>query len=120
MNIGDIKEKVKHNKITEFFGKLSKKTRILILIGIVAVIVIAVITAVVLNQKSYTVLFSGVTEEEATQIVGKLQESGVEYKYKGDGTILVDEAVADQTRADLAYEGYPKSGFTYDVFTENV
>lgn len=119
MNIGDIKEKVKHNKVTEFFGKLSKKARILILAGAVAVIAIAVITAVVLNQKSYTVLFSGVTEEEATQIVGKLQESGVEYQYKGDGTIMVDEAVADQTRADLAYEGYPKSGFTYDVFTEN-
>lgn len=114
-----IKEKLKHNKIGEFFGKFSKKVKILIIGGIIALIAIAVIIALVLNQSSYVVLFSGVSEEEATQIVGKLQESGVQYQYKGDGTILVDESVADQTRANLAYEGYPKSGFTYDVFTAN-
>lgn len=114
-----IKEKLKQNKVGEFFGKLSKRTRILVVVGVIAVIAIAVVTALVLNHKDYVVLFSGVSEDEATQIVGKLQESGVDYQYKGDGTIMVEESVADQTRADLAYEGYPKSGFTYDLFTEN-
>lgn len=119
MNLDGIKEKITQSKIGAFFGKLGKKAKILIIAAIVAVIAIAVIVAVVLNQKDYVVLFSGVSEEEATQIVGKLQEDSVEYQYKGDGTILVEESVADQTRANLAYEGYPKSGFTYDVFTNN-
>lgn len=114
-----IKEKLKNNKLVEFFGKLSKKVKILIIAGLIAIVAIAIILAVVLNSKEYVVLFSGVTDEEATQIVGKLQEDGVQYQYKGGGTILVDETVADQTRANLAYEGYPKSGFTYDVFTQN-
>lgn len=119
MNLEGIKEKVKNNKAAEFFGKLGKKTKILVIAGLIAIVTVAIILAVVLNQKDYVVLFSGVTDEEATQIVGKLQESGVQYQYKGDGTIMVEESVADQTRANLAYEGYPKSGFTYDVFTTN-
>lgn len=119
MKLDEIKEKIKGNKAVEFFGKLGKKAKILIIAGLIAIVAIAVILAVALNHKDYVVLFSGVTEEEATQIVGKLQEDGVEYQYKGGGTIMVEEGVADQTRANLAYEGYPKSGFTYDVFTTN-
>ncbi len=115
----DIKEKLKQNKLGEFFGKLGTKTKRLVLIGLTALIVIAVVLAFALNHKDYVVLFSGVSDEEAQQIVGKLQESEIDYQYKGDGVIMVPEDVADQTRANLAYEGYPKSGFTYDVFTEN-
>ena len=117
--VDTLKEKIQQNKAAEFFGKLSKRTRRLAIIGVAAVIAVAVIVALVLNHSNYVVLFSGVSEEEATQIVSKLQEDEVDYQYKGDGTILVEESVADQTRANLAYEGYPKSGFTYDVFTEN-
>lgn len=119
MKFDDIKDKITKSKFGQFFGKLNKRTRILIIAGAIAVIAVAVIVALVLNQKDYVVLFSNVTEEEATQIVAKLQESGVDFQYKGGGTIMVDETVADQTRANLAFEGYPKSGFTYDVFTEH-
>lgn len=113
------KLKLKLEQIKAVAGKLSKKTRIAIGIGTVVVVTAAVLIAFVLNHKDYTVLFSGISQEEATKIVGKLQESGVDYQYKDNGDILVPEDVADQTRASLAQEGYPKSGFTYDIFTEN-
>lgn len=113
------KLKLKIEDAKQFLGKYSTKTKVLVAGGAVALIAAAVIIALILNHKEYTTLFSGVTKEEATQIVGKLQESGVEYQYNDNGNILVPEDIADQTRADLAYEGYPKSGFTYDVFTEN-
>ncbi|MBC6678304.1 flagellar basal-body MS-ring/collar protein FliF [Zhenpiania hominis] len=122
MNLDNIKAKLNGiggGKFGEFLGKLSKKTKILIAVIAVIVIAGAIITAVILNHKEYVVLFSDVSEEEATQIVGHLQDSGVDYQYEGDGTIMVEESVADQTRADLVYEGYPKSGFTYDIFTQN-
>ncbi len=119
MNLEGIKGKITESKLGAFFGKLSKKTKILIIAAIVAIIAVAVVVAFVLNRANYVVLFSDVSEEEATQIVGKLQEDEIDYQYKEDGTILVEESVADQTRADLVYEGYPESGFTYDVFTEN-
>ncbi|EEG74068.1 flagellar basal-body MS-ring/collar protein FliF [[Clostridium] hylemonae] len=113
------KIKLKLGQLKDFLGKYSKKTKIIAGTAAVAVIAAAVIIALVLNHKDYTTLFTGVTEEEATKIIGKLQESGVDFQYKENGDILVDEKVADKTRADLVYEGYPKSGFTYDVFTEN-
>lgn len=113
------KIKLKINQIKEFSGRYSKKTKVLAGIIVVALIGAAVIIASVLNHKEYTTLFTGVTQEEATKIVGKLQEAGVDFQYKENGDILVEQSIADQTRAELAYEGYPKSGFTYDVFTEN-
>lgn len=114
-----MKEKLKLDRIKGFLDKYSKKTKIAVGVGVIALIAAAIAIALVLNHKDYTVLFSGLTDEEAQKIVGKLQESSVEYQYKGDGVIMVTEDVADQTRANLAYEGYPQSGFSYGVFTEH-
>lgn len=111
-----MKETLKSLK--DYLGKLSKKTKITAAIVAAVVIVGAIVITMILNHKDYVVLFSGVTDEETTEILGKLQEMGVEYSY-GDGSIRVPSDVADTTRAQLAYDGYPKSGFTYDVFTAN-
>lgn len=113
------KIKLKVEDVKQFLDRYSTRTKVLAAGGAVVIVAAAIIIALVLNHKEYTVLFSGITQEEETQIVGKLQEAGVEYQYKSNGDILVPEDVADQTRADLAYEGYPKNGFTYDVFTEH-
>lgn len=107
------------SKIRETVGKINVKTRKLILIGASALIIFAVILAVMINHKEYTVLYSGVNAEDASEIVTRLQESGVAYQYRENGDVLVDRKAADQVRAQLAQEGYPKSGFSYDLFIEN-
>ena len=107
------------SKIRETIEKINAKTRKLILIGAAALIIFAVILAVVINHKNYTVLYSGVNAEEASEIVTRLQESGVAYQYRENGDVLVDRRAADQVRAQLAQEGYPKSGFSYDLFIDN-
>lgn len=111
--------KEKLGQIKEFAGKLSSKTKKLIIIGAVVLIAGAVILALVLNNRPYEVLFSGLSPEEAQQIVAKLQEDGTEFKYQGESTILVKKDVLDVTKAKLVQEGYPKSGFTYDTFINN-
>lgn len=83
------------------------------------VLVGAIVIAIILNNKPYEVLFSGLGEEEAQQIVTKLQEDGVKFRYDNDSTISVPKDILDKTKAQLVQEGYPKSGFTYDTFTEN-
>ena len=113
------KIKLKVEDVKQFLDRYSTRTKVLAAGGAAVLLIGAIIIALVLNHKEYIVLFSGITPEEETQIVGKLQAARIEYKYKDNGDILVPENVADQTRADLAYEGYPKSGFTYDVFTEH-
>lgn len=111
--------KEKFSQIKEFTGKLSSKVKKLIILGAAILLIAAVSIAVVLNNQPYEVLFSGLGKEEAQQIVDKLQEEGVEFRYKGDSTILVKKDELDITKAKLVQEGYPKSGFTYDTFKDN-
>ncbi len=112
-----MKEKI--GQFKEFAGNLSSKTKKLIIAGAVFLIVAAIVIAVLLNNRPYVELFSGLGQEEAQQIVQKLQEEEIEYRFDGDSTIMVKEAVVDQTKATLVQEGYPKNGFTYDTFKDN-
>ena len=69
-----IQERIKEvlEKLKAFFGKFSKRTRKIMIITAVAVIIGAVAIAAVLNHKDYVVLFSGITSEESTEILSKL------------------------------------------------
>lgn len=100
-----MKEKI--NQIKEFTGKLSSKTKKLIIIGAAVLLIGAVAAALILNNKPYGVLFSGLGTEEAQEVVARLQEDGVAFKYQGDSTILVQEDQLDLTKAKLVQEGYP-------------
>lgn len=108
-------------KIKEILNGLSSKTKKIIIAAVVGVLVVAgsVILALSMRAKPFEVMFTGVGSEEAKQIIGKLQEDGVSYQYE-NGDILVPAEQMDVTRAKLVSEGYPKSGFTYDVFKNNV
>lgn len=108
------------NKFREFFGRLSGKVKMGLLLGGV-LIVVAVGIALVLNSNkktadTYATLFSGLSEQEASEVMTKLTEGGVNYKYEPDGQIRVPAETVDQTRATLVVEGYPKNGFAYDTF----
>lgn len=111
--------KEKLAQIKENFDQINRKTKLVILFGLAGVILFSVVLAAVMNHTSYAVLFSGLNTEEAQQIIAKLNEDGVEYQYKDDGTILTDEKEVDRLKAELVSEGYPKSGFTYDIFSSN-
>lgn len=111
--------KEKLGQFKEFFAKLGRKTKVLIGVGLVVLIAAAVIIALMLNRTEYEVLYSEVNTDEAQQIIGLLQESAVDYRYDGDGTIYVPKENVDRVKADLASQGYPKSGFTYDIFRNN-
>ena len=108
------------NTIKEKTSALSSKMKKLIIGGIVFCILISVGIAVWLNNKPYEVLFEKMNSEEASEVIGKLQEEGIEYKYQNDGTILVPADQEEALKAQLVYEGYPDSGFTYRMYLDNV
>ena len=112
-----MKERI--GQIKEFAGKLGSKTKKIILAGAAILLIGAVALALILNNRPYEVLFSGLGAEEAQQITQKLGEEGIDFKVEGDSTILVKEDVVDITKAKLVQEGYPKSGFTYETYSEN-
>ena len=117
-----MKDKIKVfiDKAKEFWSRFSGKTKKLIVIGTAAVLIFSVAAAFMLNNKEYEVLFTGLNDQEASEIIGKLQESSIDYKFENGGTIMVPAEQEQKLKAQLVYEGYPKSGFTYNVFKDNI
>ncbi len=115
-------EKVKFylEKAKDVLDGISSKRKKQIAALVLLIVLISVGTAVYLNKVAYNVLFTGLNEQEASEIIGKLQSKGVSYKYQDGGTILVDSKEEERIKAELVYEGYPKSGFTYDIFKNNI
>ena len=114
------KAKFYFEKIKNAYGSVHPKRRKQLLVAALLVLAVSVGVASFLNMKRYDVLFVGLNDQEASEIMGKLQEKGVGYRYENDGTILVDSKHEERIKAELVYEGYPKSGFTYDVFKDNI
>lgn len=102
---------------------MSEKTRRLILgivAGTAAVALVAILVLTFGQKSDYSVLFSGLSQEEAQQIGSLLQDQSIDYKYNAsDGTIRVPEEVVETTRVTLLSQGYPKSGFAYDMYLDN-
>lgn len=118
-----VKEKLQIalEKVKSYFDGEHKKKRIITAaLILVAVIVVSIVVAVKLNNRPYETLFTGLTTEESSAIVGKLHEYGAtNYKIVGD-SIQVPAADEPDLKAKLLMDGYPKSGFLYDTYFENI
>lgn len=104
----------------QFWEAQEKKRKIGYIAIIVAVLLIAVIAAILLNRKEYVVLFEGLETTEASEIVSEIQTLGYEVSLKSDGTIVVPAGTENTLTMQMAQMGYPKSNLTYDLYTENV
>lgn len=102
-----------------FFQTRDKKKFILPAALAVGVIAAGIIGALLLNHVEYTVLYSGLSVQEAGAVMNLLTEMGVKAKAKGTDTILVPENEADELRIELAVQGYPNTGLNYDLFSNS-
>jgi len=104
-------------KILDGFKKIEKGKKIRI--AILSVLTIAVIAAlaIFLNQKTYTVLYSGMDAADTGKVLTALNEMGVDAKTEGEDTVLVPAERADEIRLELAAQGYPSSGVNdYSIY----
>lgn len=110
-------------KLKEHWQNLSDKSRKMLMAiagGTAAIAIIAVLVLKLGTNTDYSTLFTGLNQEEAQEVVALLQEEGVDYRFNDkDGAIRVPAVKADQTRAELLSKGYPKNGFTYDMYRSN-
>ena len=110
-------------KLKEHWQNLSDKSRKMLMAiagGTAAIAIIAVLVLKLGTNTDYSTLFTGLNQEEAQEVVALLQEEGVDYRFNDkDGAIRGPAVKADQTRAELLSKGYPKSGFTYDMYRNN-
>lgn len=105
-------------KVKTAFGKISKKIWIA---AVVALVAVAAVITFALNNKPYVVLFTNLSSEEAASIMAYLDNQGAtDYRLENNDTILVPKDQGDALKARLVTEGYPKSGFAYDMYYANV
>ena len=106
--------------ITQFWNNIPKKRKTTILTAVGGLIVVSFILVLLLNIPKYTVLYSGLDNDEATQIITILQNDGYKYKQETGGVIQVLQDQVDDIRMSLSTQGYPKSALNYDIFTGNI
>lgn len=105
--------------IIEFWGKLSKRTKIIGTASAGGIAVLAIAAAIILNNGNYVVLYRGLSSDEAGKIAARISEMNINPKIEMGGTILVPKEYENQLKMDLALEGYPQSAPNYDIFSDN-
>ena len=111
------------NRIRDFFKRfkdLKKGVKIGLIAG-VAVIVAAVAGIVIFNStRPYETLFTGLSPEDMTAVVGYLESAGVrDVKVVGTDTVQVRANQADRLRAAVIQQGYPTTGFSHNTYLNN-
>jgi flagellar M-ring protein FliF len=95
--------------------------RLAAMIGVAAGVA-AILVAITLRMgaQPQSLLYSDLDLKEASQITAALDQSGVKYEVKGDGsTIMVPRDVVAETRLMLSAKGLPTSGSVgYEIFDE--
>jgi flagellar M-ring protein FliF len=93
------------------FTRTAGGQKIMLVLGVAAVI--AVMAAVWMwgQQPDYRVLFSNFTDRDGGAIVAELEKMNVHYKYAdGGGALLVPASQVHDLRLKLAAQGLPKGG----------
>ncbi len=114
------KVKLYFSKITNYIKKLDAKKRNLYLIILGVAVTASVLSAVLLNQKDYVVLYRNLDTKECAAIVKRLDELKISSKVENGSTIYVEKKDEPKVKLQLASEGYPKSSLNYDIFTQNI
>lgn len=99
---------------------ISRKMKILLGAGLLAIVVaVAIVIAVVSNQP-YATLFTDLSQTDMSAILTYLSDNGItQYKVEDD-TILVPESQEAALKAQVLQAGYPSSGYGYDTYFDNV
>ncbi|NLO82751.1 MAG: flagellar M-ring protein FliF [Clostridiales bacterium] len=108
-----------NQKLNQFWDKLNSTQKKVLVIALVSFVVVLAISAFLLSREEFVVLYSGLNQQEAAEIYSKLRELGVQPKIEGISTILVPKNKEAEIRMQLAAEGYPRSGFNYDILFDN-
>jgi flagellar M-ring protein FliF len=99
------------NQLRQLFGRLTWPQRIWLAAAVLAVVGGIVALARWNEERDFKPLFTGLAAEDAGALVGKLRESGIDYRLAENGsTILVASGRVAEARLQMAAQGLPKSG----------
>jgi len=103
-------------QLNGFWESLTGTHKKILIVAVIGIVLIGSISAFTLGQQRYVVLFSGLEAQEASEIFTRLQELDVIPRLQGVSTIMVPEEREAELRMQLTAEGYPRSGFNFNIF----
>ncbi len=107
--------------LKEKWASLTKGKKITVVVTPIILIVGAIVITAVLNRPSYSVLFSGVSSDEAAEIVTAINNLNVtDVSVSSNGDIKVPKEQEDSLRFQLNAMGYPSTGLNYDIWDNGV
>ena len=116
-------ERIKNiwQKIRAFWVSLSLRTKVFAMFVVaVTVVVIGVLIVHSVNHR-YAVLFTDLSAEDLTQVVNYLSSNNItDYKIENNNRILVPEGQEARLKMNILLEGYPTSGFGYNMYLSNI
>ncbi|PID62481.1 MAG: flagellar M-ring protein FliF [Ignavibacteriae bacterium] len=115
------KAKDTYSAILGIFNKLSVQQRLML--GGIAVVAVVLLVFIMFtfNEPNYTVLYSNLSSEEASQVIDYLNSQSIPYKIENGGTaISVSKINVYEVRLALAGKGIPSSGMIgYEIFDKS-
>lgn len=119
--MGDKINKLK-GTVVDFWKKLNKTMRILLIGGGAVVIIAAIVVVALLNSRNdeYQILFEGMDQVETTEVYNELKGQDVDVKIDSDGNLLVPTEQWDTLVYELASLGYPQTTPSYGTFFDNI
>ena len=97
--------------MTSFFENMTRRSRWLFALGVIAIVAIVVASAWWITHPAYAPLATDLQPEASSEIGASLSQWGIPYRFEdGDKTVLVPREQVYQTRMKLAAEGVPRTG----------
>ncbi len=106
------------SQATNFWQRQKTNQRITLIAVVAALVVLISVLISWASQPSFSVAFSGLTDQDAAEIVDSLKSSNIPYRLRGTGTILVPADQVYEVRLSMAGAGRPKGSSTgFELFT---
>ncbi|KAF0142395.1 MAG: flagellar M-ring protein FliF [Stygiobacter sp.] len=107
--------------LTGILGKLNPKQKIMLGVGVVVTVALLAVLMMILNEPTYSTLYSGLSQEDAGKVVEHLNSQKVLFKIDDNGqTIKVQREKVAELRLTLAAKGIPSSGVIgYEIFDKS-
>ena len=117
--MSELVTKTRENIIKSWKGFDSKKKRSIILLSILLAIAVSV-AGVAFNTTRYSILYTDLNIDEAGEILTSLNESGIKARITDGNMVMVDSGKEEEARMQMAINGYPKSGLSYDLYMNSI
>lgn len=104
--------------ILGIFNKLAPQQKIVLGAAGIGTVILMIVLFGMLNQPSYSTLYTNIHEEDAAKIIEQLNTDKIPFKLESNGgTILVPSESVYEIRLSMAGKGIPSSGIVgYEIF----